>query len=69
MTDQLWYENNIPYLFSLKKNIRGSRRFCQMGFNFDNIRFSFFFILVNEGREDPSTTISGPSPARQQNAI
>ena len=27
------------------------------------------FILVDEGREDPSTTISGPSSARQRNAI
>ena len=25
--------------------------------------------LVNEKREDPNTTISGPSPARQRNAI
>ena len=27
------------------------------------------FILVDEGREDPSSTISGPSSARQRNAI
>ena len=27
------------------------------------------FFLVDEGREDPSTTISGPSKARQRNAI
>ena len=33
--------------------------------NFDNV----FFFLVDEGRENPSTTISGPSSARQQNAI
>ena len=38
--------------------MRGSRKFCQR-----------LFFLVDEGREDPSTTISGPSPARQQNAI
>ena len=25
--------------------------------------------LVSEGREDPNTNISGPSPARQRNAI
>ena len=43
--------------------MRGSRKFCQRGFNFDNV------FLVNEGREGPSTTISGPSTARQQNAI
>ena len=29
----------------------------------------FIFILVDEGREDPSTTISGPSSTRQRNAI
>ena len=27
------------------------------------------FFLVDEGREDPNTTISGPSSARQRNAI
>ena len=27
------------------------------------------FTLVDERREDPNTTISGPSLARQQNAI
>ena len=34
------------------------------GSAFDNVSF-----LVVEGREDPNTTISGPSSARQQNAI
>ena len=34
--------------------MRGSRKFCQRGSNFD-----MFFCLVNEGREDPNTTISG----------
>ena len=32
----------------------------------------FFFFkknLVDEGQEDPNTTLSGPSSARQQNAI
>ena len=29
----------------------------------------FVFVLVDEGREDPNTTISGPSSARQRNAI
>ena len=33
--------------------------FYQMGCNFDNV---FFF--VDEGRKNPDTTISGPSPAR-----
>ena len=27
------------------------------------------FVLVDEGRGDPSTTISGPSSASQRNAI
>ena len=44
--------------------MRGSRKFCQSGSNFDNV-----FFLVDEGREDPNTTISGPSLARQRNAI
>ena len=45
----------------------GSRKFCQRGSNF--VVFFFFFFLVDEGREDPSTTISGPSSARQRNAV
>ena len=40
--------------------MRGSRKFYQRGSNFDK---------VDEGREDPSPTISGPSSARQRNAI
>ena len=31
--------------------------------------FFFVFFLVHEGREDPGTTISGPSSARKRNAI
>ena len=42
--------------------MRGSRKFCQRGSKFD-------FFLVDDGREDPNTTISGPSLACQQNAI
>ena len=42
----------------------GSRKFCQRGSNFDG-----FFFLVDEGRENPSTTMSGPSSANQKNAI
>ena len=45
--------------------MRGSRKFCQRGSNFDG----FFSVLVDEGREDPITTISGPSSACQRNAI
>ena len=54
--------------------MRGSRKFCQRGSNFDNVFFFiyFFFLggrgLVYEEREDPSTTINGPSSARQRNA-
>ena len=43
-------------------SIRGSRRSCQRGSNFDKF-------LVDDGREDPNTTNSGPSSARQRNAI
>ena len=45
--------------------MRGSRTFCQRGSNFDNI-LSF---LVDEGRVDQNTTISGPLSDRQRNAI
>ena len=31
--------------------------------------WGFFFFLGAEGREDPNTTISGPSLTRQRNAI
>ena len=41
--------------------MRGSRTFCQMESNFDNV-----FILVDEGREDQNRTISGPSSVRQR---
>ena len=43
--------------------MRGSRKFCQRGSNFEA------FFLVDEGREDPNTTKSGPPLARQRNAI
>ena len=42
----------------------GSRKFCQRGSNFDVFFFLFFF-FADEGREDPSATISRPSSARQ----
>ena len=44
-------------------HMRGSRTFCQRGSNFDNV-----FVLVDEERGDPSTTISGPLTACQRNA-
>ena len=37
----------------------GSRKFCKGESNCD------IFFLVDEGREDPNTNISGPSSARQ----
>ena len=39
----------------------GSRKFCQRGTNFDV--FGCFF-LVDEGWENPNSTISGPSSVR-----
>ena len=53
--------------------MRGSRKFCQRGSNYDNVFFFFFFfflffVLFDGGREDPSTTINGLSSARQRNA-
>ena len=47
--------------------MRGSKKFCQRGSNSD--RFFLCVFLVDEGREDRSTTLSGPSSSRQQKAI
>ena len=47
--------------------MRGFRKFCQRVSNY--CFFSFFSFLVDEGREDSKTTKSGPSSARQRNAI
>ena len=41
--------------------------FVRGGPNSNNVFWGFF--LVDEGREDPSITKSGPSSASQQNAI
>ena len=38
--------------------MRGFSKFCQRRPNFDNVLFIFIF-LVDEGKEDPNTTISG----------
>ena len=56
--------SKITFTLNLVINIvmRGSRKFRRRGSNFD-------FFLVDEGREDPSTSISGPSSAYKQNAI
>ena len=57
----------MSYLIASGK--RGSRMFCQRGWgqNIDNVFFFVFsfYYLVDEAREDPNTTISGPSSARQ----
>ena len=43
--------------------MRGSRRGAT------SITFFLLLFIVNEGREDTNTTISGPSSARQRNVI
>ena len=48
--------------------MHGSRKFSQRGSNFDNIVF-FCFVFLDERREDPSSTKSGPSSDCQRNAI
>ena len=48
----------------ISNHMRGSRKFCQRGSNFDNVFFQF-----DEGRKDTNTTISGPSTARQRMAF
>ena len=48
----------------MSMSIRGSRKFCQRGSKF----LSNIFLVVR-GREDPNTTISRLSSARQRNAI
>ena len=45
--------------------MRGFRKFCQKESNSD----IFFLLVDNEGREDPNSIKSGPSSARQRNAI
>ena len=40
----------------------GSRKVCQIGSRLGPT-LRFLFVLVDEGREDPNTTISGPSLA------
>ena len=44
--------------------MHGYRKFCQRGSNSHNAYFVCF--LVDEGREDPNTTIGGPSSASQR---
>ena len=44
--------------------MRGSRKLCQRGSNWTTFVFKAY-----GGREDPCPTLSGPSSARQRNAI
>ena len=46
------------------RDMRGSRKFCQRGSNFD-VFFFFFFFFFDKGR----IQVSGPSSACQRNAI
>ena len=48
--------------------MRGSRKFCQTGSISEKYFFSFF-LFVDEGKDDPNTTKSGPLSAQQRNAI
>ena len=59
-------QNAIKWLFArvpIMDDGLTDPEFCKRGSNLTT------FFLVDEGREDPNTTISGPSSARQQNAI
>ena len=54
----------VVVIFRIKRskitqNMCGSRKFCQRGPN----------IFFDKGKEDPNSTKSGPSSARQRNAI
>ena len=49
--------------------MRGSRKVCHRGYNFDNIFFFSFFLLVDEKRNDSNITISMSSSDCQRNAI
>ena len=44
--------------------MRGSRKFCQRGSNFDNVFFCFRFYF-DEGRKDPNNAFYGPSTAHK----
>ena len=44
--------------------------FFPEGFTFDNIFYIYLCVfIVNEGKEDPNTSIGEPSLANQENAI
>ena len=52
------------FIIVLPDSMRGSRKFCLRGSNFDNV-----FSTVDEWGEDPNNTISGPSSTHQRNTI
>ena len=62
----LFHSTPVAELPRLRCPMRGSKKFCQRGSNCDNVFFLFVCFLVDEGRIDPNTTISGPTSARQQ---
>ena len=50
--------------------MRGSRKFCQRGLNLIKKNFHFFSIfLIDEGIEDPNTTLNELSSVFQRNAV
>ena len=50
--------------------MRGSRKFSRRGSDSDNVYFFYYFFSRWEKIEDPNTTtLSGPPPASQRNAI
>ena len=53
-SSQAMVTKSISFLTRTEVDLmRGSRKFCQRGSNFDNVFFSFsFFFLVDKGRED-----------------
>ena len=68
--DQLAFEkqdDQDPHYFLIC--ISADQESLSEGVNFDIVFFFLFFFLIDKGREDPNSTIRGPSLARQQNAI
>ena len=70
-TQFMFYEmcHSIPTV--LHRDVQRLHRHSEnVAFRCSNIVRGFLCVfLVDEGREDPNTTVSGPSLARQQNAI
>ena len=60
----LWQISYKSIMKIPKKRQTQIHKICQRGSKFDVV-----FFLFNEGREDPNTTVSVPTTARQRNAI